>query len=70
MCPILKILRSSCYAWLNRNVSLREKRREELKVEIKRVFELSKKRYGSPRITVELNCQGIKASRPLVAKLM
>lgn len=70
MCTILKISRSSYYAWLNRKVSLREKRREELKAEIKRVFELSKKRYGSPRVTVELNCQGIKASRPLVAKLM
>lgn len=49
MCTILKISRSSYYAWLNRKVSLREKRREELKVEIKRAFELSKKRYGSPK---------------------
>lgn len=55
MCPILKILRSSCYAWLNRNVSLREKRREELKVEIKRVFELSKKRYVTVALGLLLN---------------
>lgn len=47
MCTVLKIARSSYYAWLNRKESLREKRREELKTEIKRVFELSKKRYGS-----------------------
>lgn len=65
MCGILKISRSSYYAWLNRKASLREKRREKLKTEIKRVFELSKKRYGSPRITFELNSQGIKVSKTL-----
>jgi len=70
MCTVLKIARSSYYAWLNRKESLREKRREELKTEIKRVFELSKKRYGSPRVAFELNSQGIKVSIPLVAKLM
>lgn len=66
MCGILKISRSSYYAWLNRKISLREK----LKTEIKRDFELSKKRYGSPRITFELNSQGIKVSKPLVSKLV
>lgn len=70
MCTVLKIARSSYYAWLNRKESSRKKRREELKTDIKRVFELSKKRYGSPRLTIELNSQGIKASKPLVCKLM
>jgi putative transposase len=70
MCKVLKISRSGYYAWLHRKVSLREKRSEKLKIEIKRIFEWSKKRYGSPRITIELNSQGIKTSKPLVAKLM
>lgn len=70
MCEILKISRSSYYAWLGRKASLREKRREKLKIEITRIFEWSKKRYGSPRVTVELNSQGLKASKPFVAKLM
>ena len=70
MCKVLKISRSSYYAWLNRKISFRELRREQLKIEITRVFLWSKKRYGSPRITAELNHQGIKVSKPLVAKLM
>lgn len=70
MCEILKISRSSYYAWLGRKASLREKRREKLKIEITRIFEWSKKRYGSPKVTVELNSQGFKASKPFVAKLM
>ncbi len=37
---------------------------------IKQVYEASLCRYGSPRIAVELNAQGIKVSEPLVAKLM
>ena len=70
MCKVLKILRSGYYAWLHRKVSLREKRSEKLKIEIKRIFDWSKKRYGSPRITIELNSQVIKTLKPLVAKLM
>lgn len=42
MCGILKISRSSYYAWLGRKASLREKRREKLKIEITRIFEWSK----------------------------
>jgi len=37
---------------------------------IKTVFHQSRKTYGSPRITIELNRRGIKASRPRVARLM
>ncbi|MBP9019293.1 MAG: IS3 family transposase [Bacteroidales bacterium] len=33
-------------------------------------YSLSKSRYGSPRITTELNSKGIKVSRKTVAKYM
>lgn len=38
--------------------------------EIKKVHELSKRTYGSPRITSELRSKNIPASQPFVAKLM
>ena len=38
--------------------------------EIYRIYHSSKCRYGSPRITKELNVEGTKVSQPLVAKLM
>lgn len=41
-----------------------------LKQEIKQIHQRSKQRYGSPRIHKELQMQGVKASLPLVAKLM
>ena len=41
-----------------------------LKQEINKIYRASKSRYGSPRITKELNMQGIKVSQVLVAKIM
>ncbi len=37
---------------------------------VKKVYQQSNCRYGSPRIAVELQQQGIQASRPRVARLM
>ena len=39
-------------------------------MQIDRIYQKSKCRYGSPRIAMELKVQGIKASRPRVARLM
>lgn len=41
-----------------------------LDIEILAAFENSKKIYGSPRITMELNKKDIKVSRPRVARMM
>ncbi|WP_371415967.1 IS3 family transposase [Pontibacter sp. SGAir0037] len=43
---------------------------QELVEQIKEVYEQSKCRYGSPRISFELEERGIRASRPRVARLM
>ncbi len=37
---------------------------------IQEIYKASKGRYGSPKVTKELNHQGIKVSRPRVARLM
>lgn len=70
MCRVLKVSGSGYYYWLKHPVGERAHKQSELLVHIKRVFQRSKCRYGSPRIAVELAVQGIKASRPRVARLM
>jgi len=66
----MNVSESGYHAWLIRRPSRQSMRRSELTVKIKDVHEQSKKRYGSPRITKELNESGIKVSQPTVAKLM
>ncbi len=66
----MKVSESGYHAWRKRQPSKTSRRRENLVVEIKRVHQASRKRYGSPRITKDLNAEGIKVSQPTIAKLM
>jgi len=43
---------------------------KDLSDRIKRIYEFSKKTYGSPRVTIALLEEGIHVSRPRVARLM
>lgn len=70
MCSVFQVSSSGYYYWLKHPIGERARKQTELLVHIKQVFQESKCRYGSPRITVELNVQGIKTSRPRVARLM
>ncbi len=70
MCRVLKVSSSGYYKWLNRKPSKRELRNIMLVKEIHIIYRESRCRYGSPRIKKELDVQGIKASRVLVARLM
>jgi putative transposase len=70
MCKALKVSNSGYYKWLTKKPSTRELRNTMLKKTIHDVYRASKSRYGSPRVTKELNMQGIKVSQVLVAKLM
>lgn len=70
MCRVFKVSRSSYYAWLKRPVSKTKQKNQLLKQEIKNIFKTSRQRYGSPKITYELEKKGIKVSRPRVARLM
>lgn len=70
MCRVLMIQRSSYYAWRRRKDSEKNSYRDNLEAEIKKVYSLSESRYGSPRITTELNSKGIRVSRKTVAKYM
>lgn len=70
MCNVLRVSTSGFYYWLKHPVGARELKEQQMVGQIKRIHEQSKCRYGSPRISFELKGQGIRASRPRVARLM
>ena len=70
MCKVLKVSTSGYYKWMLKIPSKRALRNIMLLEEIHKVYQVSRCRYGSPRIAKELNMQGIKVSMILVAKLM
>jgi putative transposase len=70
MCRVLEVSPSGYYAWIERQPSVREKRRDELAAEIRTIHAAVKKRYGSPRMHAELVAQGQACSRNTVAKIM
>jgi putative transposase len=70
MCKVLRVSRSSYYNWLTRNPSKQFIENLELSARIKKIYELSKRTYGSPRVTIKLQEEGFHVSRPRVAKLM
>lgn len=70
MCRVLKVTRSGYYDWLKRKPSQRSLERQEIVLEIKRIYQQSNSIYGSPKITNELKNMGWKVSRPRVARIM
>ena len=70
MCNVLKLSSSGYYKWKNRPRSKRLLLKEKIKEQITSIYFLSKQRYGSPRITFELNSLGYKISQITVAKYM
>ncbi|MFD3003698.1 IS3 family transposase [Pontibacter toksunensis] len=70
MCRVLLVRASGYYSWLKHPVGVRERKEQELVEQIRQVYEQSKRRYGSPRITVELKEKGVHVSRPRVDRLM
>lgn len=70
MCRLLKVSRSGFYAYLKRPVSKRQKQRELVSQAVESTFIAFKKIYGAPRLTDEINAQGIKCSVNYVALLL
>ena len=70
MCKVLKVSRSSYYSWLMRVPGKRDIENCDLSDRIKKIYEYSKKTYGSPRVTIALLEAGVHVSRPRVARLM
>lgn len=70
MCRVLSVSRSGFYAWRKRPVSQREQRRALVGAAVETAYTQFKRRYGAPRLTVELNEQGIPCSLNHVATLL
>lgn len=70
MCKVFKVSRSGYYDWLGRRPSPRSIERTRLVDQIRVLYEGSKRRYGSPKITDELRELGWVVSRPRVARIM
>ena len=70
MCQVLGVSPSGYYAWRRRPKSGRQQKNEALIEHIQTVHEQSRCTYASPRITEELQAQGVPCSRNRVARLM
>lgn len=70
MCRLLKVPRSSFYAWRHQVETATTSRRRELGEHVKRVFTASRGTYGCRRVAAALNRLGIACSVGLVADLM
>lgn len=63
ICRVLQLAPSTYWSAKRRPASPRSVRDEELKVEIKRVFEENYRVYGAPKIWAQLNREGIEVAR-------
>lgn len=70
MCVWAGVSRSGYYKWRVRQPSARERRKLEAERLLINLFSRFKSRYGSPRMTVELNEMGMAYSENSVAKMM
>ena len=70
MCRILDVSRSRYYAWRRRSQGFRQQENERLLEKIKEAHQMSRRTYGSPRITVELNANGTPCGKNRIARLM
>lgn len=70
MCQVLQASRSGYYAWRDRPPSPRAVRRAERLTQIQDLFDRSRGRYGSPKITAALRQAGEHIAQKTVARLM
>lgn len=70
MCRVFEVTRSGYYAWRKRPLGNRRQEDERLLKAIKRIYQQHKGRYGSPRVAKQLQAEGIRCGKNLVARLM
>jgi transposase InsO family protein len=70
MCGLLRVARSSFYAWRNQAETPTAARRRVLSGEIRRVFTDARRTFGCRRVAAQLNAEGHECSVGLVADLM
>jgi putative transposase len=70
LCRVLGVSQSGYFAWKNRPASDRQRQDMVLLAHIRASFALSNGTYGSPRMTHELQDDGLSVSRRRTARLM
>lgn len=70
MCQVIGASRSGYYRWKKLPHGKRQKENEKILMEIKESHKNSRRAYGSPRITNELQTKGIKCGKNRVARIM
>ena len=70
MCRVLSVSRSGYYSWRHRPESRRAIENKRLDTHIKAIYKKHKGRYGSPKITDELNDMGFAVRKNRVARRM
>ena len=70
MCTMLGVTRGGYYAWCRRQPSARAQADEQLIEQVRRVHQSSRGTYGSPRVTGQLQRDGVAVGRRRVARLM
>jgi len=70
MCRVFQVSRSGYYRWIKRLPSQRQLDNQRLDAQIGEIFAGSKGRYGSPKITRELQARGRRVGKNRVANRM
>jgi putative transposase len=70
MCNVFSLHRSGYYAWLKKKPGKRYQENEKLDKKIVSIFSAHKRRYGAPRITLDLLEDGENCSKNRIARRM
>lgn len=70
LCRCLQVARSGFYVWQKQKPSKRAQENEVLLEQVKKIYQGSRKTYGSPRISAELRSQGQLVGKHRVARLL
>ena len=70
LCQVLEVSPSGYFAWRSRPASPRQREDLVLLAHIRSAFTLSNGTYGSPRMTRELQDEGVQVGRRRTARLM
>ena len=70
LCKVMNVSQSGYFAWRRRPASRRQRDDLVLLAHVRAAFVLSNETYGSPRMTRELQDQGLSVGRRRTARLM
>ena len=70
LCRVMQVARSGYHAWAVREECDRRREDRVLAVHVAAAFERSRRTYGSPRIRIDLQEDGMRVGRSRIARLM